>query len=122
MADITDRQDIIRLVNAFYEKVKGDGLLHPVFAHVDWPAHLPVMYNFWSSILFGDRSYDGSPFQKHMHLAIGAEHFEQWLKLFNQTVDGFFEGPSADEIKDRAKSIAGVFQYKLDQESGGVKG
>ena len=111
--DITDRTDIIQLVDLFYAKVNADDLLRPVFRHVEWKAHLPVMYNFWSSMLLGDQSYQGNTFQKHIHLAIDASHFTRWLQLFTQTVDENFEGFNADEAKNRATSIAGVFQHKL---------
>lgn len=113
MDDIQDRKDIELMVVVFYEKVRADQLLAPVFSHVDWPKHLPVMFNFWSSLLLGDKSYDGNPFQKHMGLAIGREHFDRWLQLFHQTIDEHFTGFKAEEVKDRARSIAGVFQHKL---------
>ncbi len=113
MNDIKDRQDIVHLVDAFYGKVRADELLQPVFRHVDWQLHLPIMYNFWSSMMFGDQSYQGNPFQKHLHLAISASHFSRWLQLFIATVDEQFEGLKADEIKSRAQSIAGVFQHKM---------
>lgn len=111
--DIESRSDIELLVNQFYNKVNQDILLAPVFSHVDWPAHLPIMYNFWSSMLLGDLSYQGNPFQKHIHLAINSTHFNQWLALFTETVDENFAGFKANEIKSRAQSIAGVFQHKL---------
>lgn len=113
MKEITEREDIVLMVNNFYEKVKKDDLLGPVFAHVDWPNHLPVMYKFWSSMLLGEQSYQGNPFQKHVGLPISAAHFERWLELFHQTIDENFTGDSAIEAKDRARSIAGVWQYKL---------
>src|SRR5690606_7509111 len=113
MKDIQTREDIQLLVDAFYEKVQYDDLLSPVFSHVDWPHHLPVMYNFWSSLLLGDRSYQGNPFQKHQSLAIGKAHFAAWLRLFTLTIDEHFEGAVATEAKERAQSIAGMFQYKL---------
>jgi hemoglobin len=103
-------------VNRFYDKVKVDNLLGPLFAHVDWPHHLPIMYSFWSSMLLGEQSYRGNPFQKHMGLAITAAHFDRWLLLFYQTVDEHFTGDKAIEVKDRARSIAGVWQYKLNIE------
>jgi hemoglobin len=113
MTDILTRTEIETLVNKFYERVRADELLAPVFAHVDWPHHLPVMYNFWSSILLGDMSYNGSPFSKHVGLVITADHFSRWLKLFMETVDTEFKGPIADEAKNRAQSIADLFQYKM---------
>lgn len=112
--DIVTRKDIEILVNRFYERVQANPLLAPRFSHVDWPAHLPVMYNFWSSMMLGDQSYLGNPFQKHRDLPIGREHFEAWLKLFIQTVDENFHGNKADEIKNRAQSIALVFQHKMN--------
>ena len=56
MNDIASRQDIEKVVEAFYTKVKADELIGSIFSEVDWPHHLPVMYNFWSSILLGDNS------------------------------------------------------------------
>jgi hemoglobin len=117
MNDITQRVHIEKLVNAFYHKVNRDDLLAPLFAHVDWPKHLPVMYRFWASLLLGERSYDGNPFEKHMRLSLQAGHFERWLMLFHQTVDELYAGEMAAQAKDRALSIARVWQHKL-----GVKG
>lgn len=111
--DIQTRADVVRLVNSFYEKVKSDELLSPVFAHVDWPAHLPIMYNFWCSLLFGDQTYAGNPFMRHKGLSIDGAHFTRWLALFTETMDQEFVGERASELKQRAQSIAGVFQHKL---------
>jgi hemoglobin len=113
MNDIANRQDIIHLVDAFYSRVRADELLQPAFQHVDWAHHMPIMYNFWSSMILGDQSYQGSPFGKHTSLAIDASHFQRWLQLFTLTVDENFHGTQAEEIKNRARSIAGVFQHKL---------
>lgn len=56
MTDLTDRADIVRLVDAFYGRVRADAILSPIFdgiARVDWTLHLPKMYDFWESVLFG---------------------------------------------------------------------
>jgi hemoglobin len=111
--DIEQREDIKTLVDSFYVKVKADALLGPVFSHLDWPHHLPIMYDFWSSMLLGDQSYRGSPLQKHLHLPIDQSHFGRWLTLFKQTVDEHFQGDRAEEVKMRADSIAGIFQLKM---------
>ncbi|MFN8333513.1 MAG: group III truncated hemoglobin [Cyclobacteriaceae bacterium] len=113
MTDIVSRKEIEILVNEFYTLVRKDELLAPVFAHLDWPHHLPTMYNFWSSVLLGDMSYTGSPFPKHVGLKIDHRHFQQWLTLFNQTVNTHFSGPVAEEAKTRAHTIAQVFTHKL---------
>ena len=111
--DIESRKDIELLVDRFYARVQQDALLAPVFSHVDWPHHLPNMYNYWSSMLLCDQSYRGKPLQKHLPLPIDPRHFQQWLKLFKATVDENFAGPKADEVKMRAESIAGIFQVKM---------
>jgi hemoglobin len=111
--DITGRDDVKTLVDRFYDKVKTDELLAPVFSHVDWPRHLPVMYNFWSSMLFGDQSYQGNPLQKHLPLPVQPKHFDRWLHLFKETVRENFSGEKADEVMMRAESIAGIFQVRM---------
>lgn len=111
--DITTREDIKLLVDRFYDKVKADNLIGPIFSHVDWPHHLPIMYNFWSSMLLGDQSYRGNPFQKHLPLPLQTEHFDQWLTLFRETVRENFEGEKADEVVMRAEGIAGIFQMRM---------
>lgn len=114
MKSLTTRAHIEIMVNNFYEKVQEDDLLAPLFAHVDWPNHLPIMYNFWATMLLGDRSYTGNPFQKHILLPLQTQHFDRWLELFTQTIDENFIGEKAEEVKARAQSIAGVFQFRLN--------
>ncbi|MCK6617777.1 MAG: group III truncated hemoglobin [Cyclobacteriaceae bacterium] len=111
--DINTRADVILLVDNFYAKVRTDTLLAPVFSHVNWPQHLPVMYDFWSSVLFGDMTYSGNPLAKHLPLKIGTEHFTRWLELFTKTVDEHFQGFNANEAKTRANLVAQLFQYKM---------
>jgi hemoglobin len=113
MNDIETRNDIIHLVDSFYEKVRGDELLAPIFAHLDWSKHMPTMYNFWASMILGENTYQGNPFQKHIPLKIDSTHFDQWLKLFHETVDQNFEGFNALELKSRSLSIAKLFQHRL---------
>ncbi|MFZ6012702.1 MAG: group III truncated hemoglobin [Bacteroidota bacterium] len=111
--DIKEREDIEKLVNQFYKKVQADPLLAPLFGHVDWTKHLPLMHNFWASMVLGEYSYQGNPFQKHANLPLKQEHFSQWILLFIETVDQNFKGQKANEIKDRARNIARIFQHKM---------
>lgn len=117
--DIINKEDVKLLVDKFYEKVNNHALLSKVFnqvAKVDWPEHLPKMYAFWSGILLNTSEYRGQPFDKHAKHAehISAEHFQEWLKLFHETIDEHFVGEKAKLAKTRADSIAAIFQYKLD--------
>ena len=118
-ADIINKEDVKLLVDKFYEKVNKHALLSAVFndiAKVNWEHHLPKMYAFWSGILLDTSEYRGQPFDKHAQHAehITAEHFAEWLKLFQETIDEYFEGEKAKLAKKRAGSIASIFQYKLD--------
>lgn len=114
--DILDKQDVKDLVNAFYVKVRNDEILGPVFddfAKVDWETHLPKMYDFWNSLLFGSMVYKGQPFPKHATLPIQDIHFDRWVKLFTATVEERFTGGKAEEAKQRAISIAAIFKFKM---------
>lgn len=116
LPDITDRSSVEQMVNSFYERVNADDLLSPIFndfAGINWDSHLPRMYDFWDSILFGTAKYQGRPFPKHIPLPIDARHFERWVGLFEQNIDLQFSGPNAEEAKNRARSIARIFQSKL---------
>lgn len=118
--DITSKDDIKVLVDAFYEKVKADDTIGYFFSKVmavNWEKHLPVMYSFWENILFHTGTYAGNPMKTHMMLndksAMNATHFQQWLKIFNDTTDEIFEGDNAELIKQRAMSIATTMQIKI---------
>ncbi|MBK8086726.1 MAG: group III truncated hemoglobin [Chitinophagaceae bacterium] len=120
--DIENRDDIINLVNTFYDKVKPDETIGYFFSktvHVDWEKHLPVMYNFWENIIFHVGSYSGNPMKHHISLhqksPMKKEHFNRWIQLFNETVDELFEGEHAEQAKQRALSIATVMQINIAQ-------
>lgn len=118
--DIRNREDIAVLVNAFYNKVKVNSQIGHFFndvVKVNWDKHLPKMYDFWEGIVFGGSYYSGNPMVVHkqvhaMHAFTKAD-FEEWLRLFKQTVDEMYEGEKAELIKQRALSIATVMQLKV---------
>lgn len=112
---IEDIEDIRLLVDSFYDKVRQDRILAPVFNEKiqDWPQHLEKMYRFWQSILLEQHTYSGAPFLKHVTLPINQEHFHRWLTLFYETVDNLFVGNKAQDAKFRATRIADVFQFKM---------
>ena len=111
---LDSRDDIELLVDGFYSKVNEDELLAPIFSHVDWSAHLPVMYAFWATMLLDEQSYQGRPFDKHKDLPVKTLHFNRWVMLFCETVDEHFTGEKAEEAKSRGKHIAAVFQHKMN--------
>ncbi len=122
--DITNRADVELLVNTFYDRVKKDATIGFFFTEiipVDFPAHLPKMYAFWESILFGTSGYKGEPMTVHTHIhqkhKMTHEHFERWISLFTSTIDELFSGNKAEELKQRASSIATIMEWKVTTET-----
>jgi hemoglobin len=120
--DIESKADIPLLINTFYSKVRENEAIGYIFndiAKVDWGSHLPVMYDFWESVLFHTGPYARNPMTIHKALhqryPISSAHFREWLRLFRETVDELFEGLNAEMIKQRAESIATVMQLKILQ-------
>ncbi|MBT9394999.1 group III truncated hemoglobin [Hymenobacter sp. NST-14] len=115
-ADIETEDDIRRLVDTFYQKVRADTVLAPIFddvAQVNWAEHLPRLYDFWSGLLLRTNRYQGHPLRHHFPLPINHTHFARWLALFFMTVDELFAGPVAQEAKLRAHHIGQVFSSRL---------
>lgn len=55
LPDLTGRHDVEVLVRNFYTRAFADPLLGPIFIDVtqmDLNAHLPVMCDFWQTVLF----------------------------------------------------------------------
>ncbi len=115
--DIKTEEDIKLMVDSFYDKVNQDELLSYVFneiSKVEWDTHLPKMYRFWSTMIFAAGTYTGNPFEKHIPLPVEKIHFDRWVSLFYENIDEHFEGEVAEDVKTRAKSIAYIFQSKLE--------
>ncbi len=126
--DIASRADIERLVDEFYERVRDDDLLGPIFddvAGTDWGRHLPKMYDFWDGVLFGVAGFRGNPLAVHRQLAgrvpLGDREFQRWLDLFHDSVDTLFSGPCADGAKTRALRIAAVMQQHISSDSAALR-
>lgn len=121
MRKLETREDVEFLVNTFYEKVGKDetiGFFFTDVAKVNWASHLPKMYQFWETLLFGKASYKGNPMAKHFPVneiqAMEKHHFEHWLKLWTATVEENFEGENAEAAKTKASNIANLMAYKME--------
>lgn len=121
LPDIGGRPEIERLVNAFYERIRADETLGPIFdevAKINWDSHLPKMYDFWESVLFRAGSYRGNPLAAHSRLVpltdMGRDKFDRWLALFVATVDDLFAGEHAGHIKRCAEDMANVIYSRIN--------
>lgn len=117
--DIEHRDHIEQLMRAFYAKAIPDTVIGHYFTEViqmDLEKHLPVIVDFWETVLFGVAKYKSNAIAIHQHLheksAFEDKHFTQWVQLFQSTVDELFEGEKATLAKQRALSIATVMKVK----------
>jgi hemoglobin len=123
--DINNREDIYTLVSTFYNKVKEDDFIGPIFLGVipdeQWEPHLQKLTDFWQTNLFFVRKFKGNPMKAHKDVdkkfnhSISQDHFDRWLTLWYATVDDLFSGTKADEAKGRARNIAGILLIKIFQ-------
>lgn len=118
--DIGDRADIAAVITDFYRRAFADDLLGPVFvdiARLDLPAHLPIMCDFWETVLLRTGTYRRNALQVHIALhrltPLTAEHFDRWLGLWRTTIDDRHSGPRAELAKTQAERIARSMQRRL---------
>ena len=108
--------DIGRLVDTFYARVREDPALGPVFdrAISDWGPHLATMRKFWSSVMLTSGRYKGNPVAVH-HRVEGIEYdlFARWLALFDETCRELFDDALADAFRDKAARIAESLRLAL---------
>ncbi|HEX6388220.1 MAG TPA: group III truncated hemoglobin [Solirubrobacteraceae bacterium] len=118
--DIADRADIERLVRAFYADAMADPMIGYLFtdvAQLDLEVHVPVITDFWETVLLGSGAYRGGAFAPHARLDARSPlrdgHFRRWVALWAQTVDAHFAGPVAETAKAHAQRVARAFSRRL---------
>jgi hemoglobin len=126
-ADIGSRADIQKLLLQFYGKVRTDETIGFIFtdvAQINWENHIPVITDFWETILLDNPVYTKNAMKVHYDLnkkiPLQKEHFSSWLHLFIETVDELFEGKVAHLAKARAKSIGGLMLFKMENARKGL--
>ena len=119
--DIGSRADIEKFIGNFYEAVKLDKTIGYIFTEVvemNWEKHIPLIVDFWETILLDNPVYKKNAMEVHYDLnkkiPLQKEHFTSWLQLFTAAVDNLFIGKIADLAKTRAKSIAGIMLFKME--------
>lgn len=120
MNDIKNRENLTQLMESFYHKALQDDVIGHFFTEVaplQMETHIPLIVDFWETIVFDKAKYRGNVFGVHVHLhqlsALKDEHFNRWVSLFKETVVDLFSGENAEKIKQRAESIATVMKIKL---------
>lgn len=119
-----DEAFISRLVESFYETVRQDEVLGPIFAKQigDWPHHLARMKDFWASIMLESGRFSGNPMQKH--IAIGGleeAHFARWRLCWDQTLDRIAPSAAvADRFREAAQRIGESLLTGIRIDRGGL--
>lgn len=122
---IETRADVNLLVTTFYNKVRKNDVLGPVFNALitDWDSHLNHLTTFWETSLFItkklDHKYKGNPLEAHIKVdnamdnKMNEMHFGVWLNLWFETIDSLFEGEIAENAKRRARKMGTFIHIKL---------
>jgi hemoglobin len=100
---------IATLVDRFYDKVRADDELGPVFnaAIHDWTGHKQVLRDFWSSVVLRSGRYQGDPMGAHRALPpFPQQLFHSWLALWRETAHEVFEPPVAELFAGTAERVA----------------
>lgn len=123
--DLRDRPDVEDLVGEFYRRAFADPLIGTIFtdiAKMDLDHHLPIMCDFWETVLFRTGRYRRNALQVHLALngrfPLRQKHFDRWLALWTATVDDLFAGEKAELAKLQATRIAGSIHRRLHGRSG----
>ena len=115
-----DDQMIDALVEGFYDRVRKDELIGPVFAAriSDWAPHLAQMKLFWSSVALHSGVYQGRPMPKHLPLPIDARHFDRWLQIFEEAASDICGAVAAAHFISRARRIAQSLELGIANSQG----
>lgn len=115
MKDISNKEDVELLVDKFYDRVLKDEILKPFFINLDFQKHKPKMVHFWTFTLLDEAGYTTDVTKKHMNMPLEQKHFDQWISLFNATIDTLFVGDKADLAKQRAFLIRWTIESKMNK-------
>ena len=115
-----DEATVALVVRRFYARARADDLIGPIFNRVipeeNWPHHIAVITEFWSSMLLGTRSYAGRPMPKHLAIPdLEDAHFARWLMLFRATVEEICAPAIAALFVERAERIGFNFRLRIAQ-------
>ncbi|MBU2018791.1 MAG: group III truncated hemoglobin, partial [Bacteroidetes bacterium] len=96
-----------------YGEVLKDENLQPFFVHFNMDEHQPRMVAFWSFLLLDISGYKGNVIEKHLNMPLELEHFDYWVKHFEQTLDTYFTGSKVELAKQKVAVIRWTMESKL---------
>lgn len=122
------RDDIRQLLGPFYERVRADDRLGPIFearigeTDSEWGPHLAKIEDFWANVMLHERAYRGNPMQVHLSMPeIRGADFEVWLDHFEATAHDVLPESKAAAFSLLARRIGASLRMGIDQaRAGGI--
>jgi hemoglobin len=115
-----DRAQVRRFVEVFYDQVRPNAVIGPIFQRVvadgQWPAHYETMTDFWMAVAFNAAPFRGNPMVKHAQIRdIAPAHFDIWLSVFESAARSFWPAEIAELLIFRAHQIAPALIRSIDR-------
>ncbi len=123
LVEVIDRGSIEKMVRQFYTNALQDDVVGPFFIRAlgddmkndKWYEHLITLDNFWLGLLLEEGRYMGDPLLPHVFLAgLTPEIFDQWLKVFRETLDEIYTPSNVRNIFGKAKALSTRFINDLE--------
>ena len=122
MNDISNRTDLDFLIREFYGKSLKDEVIGHFFTEVielDMEKHIPIITDFWESVLLDKMVYRRNVMLKHIELnrlsPLTRIHFDRWIIHWEETIQQHFEGKIADEAIKRAHLMRDLMLFKIEK-------
>lgn len=128
--DLASREEVAEFVTRFYREIAQDQRFHHYFetiANVNWKAHTSLLTDFWTDLLFPEISTEATHASEHMpgkelieahrwlHEASSFDDalFDQWLDIFDTTLDEGWSGPRTEQVRSRGRGIAWAMRRRF---------
>lgn len=125
--DLDNPTSISRFVDSFYARVLRDPLLAPVFleqAGINLDEHLPRIKAYWAKMLLGRQDYQRHMMNKHRAVdryhPFSDDHYEKWLRLFEETLAENHVGPVSERAKNLARRVVANMRRNLRQSADAI--
>lgn len=115
-------EEISRLVDGFYAKVRRDPQLEYVIDNAivgDWAGHLARMRAFWAAAISPEGDTPETLVGAHLRFdGMDRKLLTRWIALFDETCSELFDEPLAAAFSTKATRIAERLRGALAQEGG----
>ena len=106
-----------RFLDHFYERVRRDETIGPLFERVigpDWGPHLDKIQDFWSSVMLKTGRYTGNPLAVHRRVeGLEPQFFDHWLALFETSAREVLTAELAGAFVSKANLMADSLRLGL---------